>query len=128
MSVWCGWLALGSVFTACGDSQNSASSTGGKLPDAAAVVNCTVTAPTACPSPAPHYADVQPIFQQRCLGCHSGGTQQWPLTTYQDIADWNDTVRDDVLSCAMPPPDSSSAITNAERVAILTWLRCGYLQ
>jgi uncharacterized membrane protein len=85
-------------------------------------------APTTCPTPVPHYPDVQPIFQQRCVVCHSDHSARWPLTTYKDVSDWYDTIRDDVLSCTMPPPDSGVLITNEERLAILTWLRCGFPQ
>ncbi len=98
----------------------------GTSPDAATSVACDVKAPTSCPSPAPRYADVQPIFQSRCVGCHNGTTQQWPLTSYQDVADWYDSVRDYVLTCAMPPPAANIPMTTEERTAILTWIRCGY--
>lgn len=87
---------------------------------------CLIAVPTRCPDPMPRYADVKPIIDQRCVVCHSGQTELWPLTTYQHVASWYDTVRDDVRTCAMPPPDSGSAITDAERLAILTWIRCGY--
>ncbi len=86
---------------------------------------CSVTAPTACPDPAPHYADVAPIFQRRCIICHSGAVDgPWPLTNYEHIADWQDIIRGDMLDCTMPPVDAGVPITREERMAILTWIRC----
>jgi uncharacterized membrane protein len=88
---------------------------------------CDATAPTECPTPIPTYADVQPIIERRCVTCHSDtSTGPWPLTTYQDVADWYDVVRDEVLRCTMPPPDSAEPLTSAESQAILAWIRCGF--
>jgi hypothetical protein len=87
---------------------------------------CAVESPTTCPDPASHYADVAPIFDLRCNGCHtSAGDGPWPLTTYLDIADWQDLVRLDLLGCSMPPPDAGVEITVDEKLAILTWIKCG---
>jgi mono/diheme cytochrome c family protein len=105
---------------------------GGALGDAAlsdaAAALCTVQAPTSCPTPKPHYADVEPIFKQRCVGCHNGASpdSQWPLTEYEHVADWFDIIRDEMLHCSMPPADSGITMPNAERSAILTWIRCGF--
>jgi len=89
-------------------------------------VVCTVTAPTSCPDPAPTYADVAPIFEQRCASCHSGEEGgPWPLKDYEHISDWQDVVRAEVLTCAMPPADSDVTIPDDERLRILTWIRCG---
>ena len=81
-----------------------------------------------CPEPAPVYADVAPIFEQRCAtaACHSGFVGgPWPLRDYEHIADWQDVVRAEVVSCAMPPPDANVPITDEERLQILNWIRCG---
>jgi hypothetical protein len=90
---------------------------------------CTVTAPTECPDPAPLYGDVAPIIGKFCASpCHYGAPAgPWPLTDYEHVADWQDVVRDQVLTCVMPPPEERSDITDAERLAILTWVRCGAL-
>ena len=86
---------------------------------------CKVTAPTECPSPAPTYQDVQPIIEQRCVTCHSDtSTDAWPLTSYQDVADWCSIVRDEVLHCTMPPVDEAEPLTTEESQAILEWVRC----
>ncbi len=87
---------------------------------------CAVAAPTACPSPPPHFADVQPIFAARCGQCHDGTGPEWPLKEYRQVADWQDSIRDRVLDCSMPPPESRIPMTVAERVAVLTWIKCGF--
>jgi hypothetical protein len=88
---------------------------------------CRVDAPTECPSPTPVYADVQPILERRCVTCHSAtSTGPWPLTTYQDVTDWYDVIRDEVLHCTMPPPEEAPPLTAAESRAILEWIRCDY--
>lgn len=92
-------------------------------------VTCDATRVNECPSPAPTYADVQPIFEQRCsnAACHTGAAGgEWPLDTYSHVADWQDVIRDELLTCAMPPPDSGVVVTRDERQLILTWIRCGY--
>jgi hypothetical protein len=87
---------------------------------------CGVMAPTSCPDPPPRYADVTPIFQQRCILCHNGTNDgPWALTDYEHIADWQDIIRADLLDCTMPPADAGVPITREERLAILVWIRCG---
>jgi uncharacterized membrane protein len=88
---------------------------------------CEVVAPTECPDPAPRYADVAPIFEQRCASCHNDvAGSPWPLDTYDHVADWAPFVRDELVRCSMPPPDSGVTITPEERDLILVWIRCGY--
>jgi hypothetical protein len=91
-----------------------------------AIEPCKVSAPTSCPAPALHYKDVQPIFEKRCYACHSGNTEQWPLTDYGHVASWFDIIPPALLTCEMPPADAGVPITNAERTTILTWLHCGF--
>ena len=89
---------------------------------------CGVIGPTECPSPTLRYADVAPIIDQRCAGpCHSGLLAEgpWPLNDYEPVADWADVIRDEVLTCAMPPADSGVTMTLDDRLAILAWIRCG---
>jgi hypothetical protein len=94
--------------------------------DGAAFI-CTVTAPTVCPDPPPHYPDVQPIIQRTCVPCHYGlPGGPWPLLQYSHVADWYDVVRAMVLDCSMPPPDAGVPISDDERTAILTWILCGF--
>ncbi|MEO6603240.1 MAG: hypothetical protein ABIQ16_25370 [Polyangiaceae bacterium] len=120
-----GWLALAfaGLIAACGG--DSPSSKGEHSP----IAECMVEAPTSCPDPATTYADVVDIFTSKCVSCHYGAAGgPWPLTNYDDVADWKDTVRDDVLDCSMPPPDSGVTLSSGERSAILTWVRCGALE
>jgi hypothetical protein len=99
------------------------------VPDAAARVVCNVQAPTACPEPAPRYADVAPVFTQRCVVCHSPmWTGPWPLDEYGHLADWQSDIRSHLLDCTMPPPDAGIPLPEEESLLILTWLRCGLPQ
>jgi hypothetical protein len=97
--------------------------------DAGALV-CEVTAPTECTRPELRFADVQPIINRACVPCHDaefGGP--WPLVSHMDVADWADTVRDDIANCFMPPPeDAGGLMTDAEKLLVLEWLRCGFPQ
>jgi len=93
--------------------------------DAAPPATCEVQAPTSCPEVAPRYDDVAPIFAERCVVCHAGNWNgPWPLNDYQHVADWEDTIRSNLLDCTMPPADAGVAMSRAEREQILTWLRC----
>jgi len=101
----------------------------GNLADASVLPNaCKVTAPSACTKPSPRFADVQPIFETRCGTCHSVGNPDgnWPLNSYEHVADWNLEIRDQISRCTMPPPVARVPITRAEREKILLWLRCGF--
>ena len=85
--------------------------------DAAALV-CSVDAPNACPDPSPHYGDVAPIINQRCVEpCHSGLPEgPWPLTDYAHVADWADVVRTDLILCLMPPADGGVSMPDEEKL------------
>ena len=115
---WLGLLLLTTAI-ACGS--------GEAHDDPAKQAVCAPIAPTACPDPAPQYADVAPIFEQRCSSCHNdmpGG--EWPLDTYEHVVDWGSVVRDELLRCSMPPADSGVSMTSDERQQILAWVRCRY--
>lgn len=97
-----------------------------RVVDAAPMVQCTAVAPTACPSPAPSYADVAPIIERRCASCHSPHwTGPWPLDTYGHVADWQDTIRSMLLTCSMPPADAGGPLPDDESALILGFIRCG---
>jgi len=87
---------------------------------------CTVTAPTECPDPPVRYADVEPIFQERCVICHLGAQSggPWALTSYSHASMWSDLIRGAMLSCAMPPSDAGIDMPDEERELILAWIRC----
>jgi hypothetical protein len=93
---------------------------------ASSASECDVKAPTACTDPNIRYADVEPIIEKRCLSCHDGSTEQWPLTDYSHVADWYVEVRSMMLTCSMPPPDAGLSMPTAEREKLLLWIRCGY--
>jgi hypothetical protein len=101
---------------------------GGDPTKGASIEPCQVSPPTSCPQPSLHYTDVKPIFDSRCSSCHSGNTEQWPLTDYGHVASWFDIIPPQILNCEMPPLDAGVPITNAERTKILTWLHCGFPQ
>jgi hypothetical protein len=142
MRMWTVCFLLASVF-AC-DSSGDPSDASLPLPDAdanpdggnhsehdagsePAPMPCDVVAPTECEQPAPTYADVEPIFQQRCVVCHAGMPGgPWPLTSYPHVASWFMEIRAVMSTCAMPPRDSGMTMPTAERELILAWLRCGY--
>jgi hypothetical protein len=121
-------LATAFIATGAGCRQPASQSPdGGATEDDAGALPCTVQAPTVCPDPPPHWPDVSPIFQRRCVTCHNGMIGgPWPLMQYSHVADWYDVVRAMLLDCSMPPPDAGVEMPDEERVAILTWLRCGY--
>jgi len=86
---------------------------------------CTVKPVEDCPSPAPTYADVVPIFDAKCNGCHSDASSgPWPLTDYDSVEAWWDLIRRDTLNCSMPPADSGLVLTSDESTLILTWIAC----
>jgi uncharacterized membrane protein len=119
---------------ACGDSTaapaqpSSAGSAADQAISSADAAVCMVSAPTSCATPKPRYADVAPIFEKRCVVCHNGAAPDspWPLTSYEHVADWYDSIRAELLSCAMPPVASGMTMTDDERLAILSWIRCGF--
>lgn len=115
----------GTVERDSGERDAGSEDIGGGFPDATPIV-CDVTAPNACPDPAVRYVDIQPIIQERCLSCHDGSGDEWPLSTYEHAADWYDEIRSMMLACTMPPPAANIPMTTAEREQILLWIRCGF--
>ena len=86
---------------------------------------CNPVAPSSCPSPAPSYSQVATIVKARCSSCHAEGQVQWPLSDYDDLADWHDQVKAMMQTCTMPPPDAGIEMPVEERELILAWIRCG---
>ena len=108
--------------------QGNLSPDAGTSEDAAAAV-CTPVPPIACPDPPPHFADVDPIIQNRCAACHNDQPDAaWPLQTYEEVAQWADVVKGDLLRCTMPPADGGISMTEDERQAVLAWTSCGALE
>jgi hypothetical protein len=90
------------------------------------VTDCKAMAPRSCPDPSPHWADVYPIFMRRCVSCHNGAGEQWPLNAYEHVADWYGEIRAQMLACTMPPVDSGIEMPLEDRQTILSWIRCGF--
>jgi hypothetical protein len=88
--------------------------------------HCDSVAPRECPSPSPRWADVSPIFMKRCVSCHNGAGEQWPLNAYEHVADWYGEIRAQMLMCTMPPVEAGIDMPVAERQTILSWIRCGF--
>ncbi len=95
-------------------------------PDGGTPFVCEPVGAITCPTPAPSYStDVAPVLRARCVICHNGTPEgPWPLQTYTDVADWYDTVRDDVNDCSMPPSDAG-ILSVEEKQVILRWIACG---
>ena len=110
------------------DAGAQAGTSGSARPDAAtpAPQACDVVPPTKCPDPAPDYADVEQIIAKRCLSCHDGKGEQWPLVSESHVLSWFMQIRDAMIRCQMPPADSGITMPTEERETILKWLRCKF--
>jgi hypothetical protein len=99
---------------------------GGPAPEDSGPVEtpCEVTPPTGCPNPPVYYEDITPILKERCLGCHDGKGEEWPLTSYGHAAGWTNEIRAAMNSCDMPPKDAGIVMPAEEREKILTWIVC----
>jgi hypothetical protein len=103
---------------------------GATVADSAAIHDvtrtCRVDAPTACDGAAPRYPEVARILQQRCVTCHDGTREEsWPLTSYEHVADWQNAIRAELVTCRMPPADAGAPLSEEEADTILMWIRCG---
>jgi len=88
---------------------------------------CPNDVPDTCPSPAPAFAaDVQPVFADHCVTCHSptGQEPSFPFQSYAQIAAQKISILGQIHACLMPPP-SEVQLTSAERQAVLGWIVCG---
>lgn len=100
----------------------------------AQAVNCP-PAPSVlvCPEAgAPSFSDVySTVFVPVCQRCHiSGGEEStMPFLTYQQIYGKNagevNEIKQQVLSCLMPPPGEPEVLTDDQRQLLLDWIGCG---
>jgi hypothetical protein len=69
---------------------------------------------------------VAPIFQRRCLTCHSPGGQEevLPFTSYQQVFNSRSAILNQVYHCVMPPA-GNPAPDAQERALLFGWLVCG---
>jgi hypothetical protein len=92
-----------------------------------AVYECSPL-PSACPTEVPSYAgEIAGIIERHCGNCHLennlGGP--WPFTHWQDVYDWNGSLRVTLEQCLMPPPDTDAPLSETDRVKLQSWLACG---
>jgi hypothetical protein len=89
---------------------------------------CTSVGPVTCPTMPPTYtADVQPILENRCYGCHGpGGVEQGThdLSTYQSVSVNGSDILTQLGQCYMPPPDAGQP-TAQEKTTVFEWIQCG---
>lgn len=82
------------------------------------------------------YSDqIARLLQDRCVGCHRPGeVAPFPLTTYEEVAGWGETIREVVEQRRMPPwlasPEhghfaNDARLTDAEKKLIYDWLDAG---
>jgi hypothetical protein len=48
----------------------------------------------------------------------------WPLEDYSHIVAWRSEVRDEVLTCNMPPEDGDP-LSPDDRLLLMEWIFCG---
>ena len=92
---------------------------------------CPDDLPASCPSPAPTFsADVAPLIQTHCAGCHSpGGQEPNPLLVSYDTITGSmyrtaSQIETQLANCRMPPSEQPP-LTSEERQTILGWIICG---
>lgn len=90
--------------------------------------SCDVMPPQRCENDT-RWGDIEPIIQERCVGCHAGVPGgPWSLVSYSHASAWPTEIREVMLDCAMPPPDAGVEMPTSERQALLDWVRCGVRQ
>jgi len=110
------------ALTSCG---GSSSSTSGDPDSGTSGTSCSGATAT-CPATPPSYsAQIAPIIQARCAGCHSpGGVGGRDFTTWSGVDAWRSNIEEQVGGCVMPPSGSPQP-TDSERTLLLEWLACG---
>jgi uncharacterized membrane protein len=96
-------------------------------------VNCPPPPTVTCPDAgAPSFDSVLAnVITPVCDRCHAPGGQEavMPLQTYQQVYGKNGdevkSIRTQVESCLMPPPNQPEVLTDDGRHLLLTWIACG---
>jgi hypothetical protein len=124
-----GVVALSLCLLACGAGTAASAGDGGEpSTESAPITSCQVADPT-CAKPAPHYADITGVLDRSCNPCHTGvGKAPWPLTDYDDVSAWAESIEQDLSGCTMPPLDGGIGMSASERRLVLNWVHCGALQ
>jgi uncharacterized membrane protein len=90
-----------------------------------AQASCPNAGDPPCPSPPPSYkADIQPIIEKHCYGCHGPGgveVSSINLTTYAEVARRKSDINVQVTMCRMPQPDAGQ-LTLEEMTTFTEWL------
>ena len=89
--------------------------------------SCPADLPAACPAAPPSFkADIEPLIERRCWGCHANGGVATPahdFSTYDDIYRQRSAMLNQVYACNMPPADAGQ-LTPEERASLLSWFVC----
>ena len=96
----------------------------------------TLLATVSLPAAELTYANVRPILEKRCVGCHSRGEiGPMPLGAYAEVRPWAKAIRAAVISKTMPPwhaaPGSAHAFLNdrsmsrTEIETLVKWVDAG---
>ena len=111
-------VALAGLAVACG---GNSSETAAPQPSCASLGHLT------CPSPPPSYkADVQPIIEKHCYGCHGPGgvkVSSIDLASYAEVVKLRGDILVQTTSCPpkMPRPDAGP-LTIDELTTFAEWL------
>ena len=63
------------------------------------------------------FADVQPILQKHCAGCHQAGEiAPMPFLTYQQVRPWAKAIAGAAASSAKAPSPRPAAVSSRRRV------------
>jgi hypothetical protein len=75
--------------------------------------------------PAPSFeADVRPVLERRCFGCHAGAgaaAEDHDFSSPDRVRAERRAVLDEVATCAMPP---KAPLDDAEANTLLRWAVC----
>ena len=80
---------------------------------------------TPCASAPSYKTEIAPILNNACVICHGpDGTAGQDENTYADVQERFASMLSFVNSCMMPPLNGPQ-LTDAQRVALTAWMRCG---
>jgi hypothetical protein len=119
MRISCSRLVLALALVGCGDSGGEGAAGGG---------GAGATGPT-------YWADVKPIVDAKCNGCHvPGGIAPFALTTYEEVSGHQSAIRAAVEARTMPPwpadPGCNDylndrSLTDEQIATIVAWVDAG---
>lgn len=109
--------------------------TASQLPDDFATCDSRPPDPVGIERTLTYFADVKPIIDARCAGCHRpGGIAPFALTTYDEVFFNKEASRAAIASGRMPPWDPNGccreylhdrSLDGAESAALLAWIDQG---